>query len=193
MLIFMERRNFIKKALYTATGLVVVGGGATGFFHYHFSDRNHAKRILNFSNLQEALNELDRIEKAAELQIAGDWSLYQNLIHCTQSIEFSLLGYPENKPALFQKTIGKLVFHKFEGQGYMRHNRNEPIPKAPEIIKNGDLKEAFTKLRKTISDFEKFQGNLAPHFAYGQLSKVEYTKAHAFHLADHFSAMDYKI
>jgi len=189
----MERRKLIRGLLYTTAGLVVVGGGATGFFHHHFSDRNQAKRALNFNNLKEALEELDKIEKAANLEIAGNWSLYQNLMHCSQSIEYSLVGFPENKSTFFQNTIGKLVFHKFEGQGYMRHNRNEPIPKAPEILKNGDLKEAFAKLRKTIADFENFQGNLAPHFAYGKLTKQEFTKAHSFHLADHFAAMDYKI
>lgn len=187
----MQRRNFIKKTLYLSVGLVGVSGVGSGLFHYHFSDRNNAKRILNFSNLDDALKELEKIEKAQNLQISGEWSLYKNLMHCSQSIEFSMLGYPENKSVLFQKTIGKLVFNKFESQGFMRHNRNEPIPKAPEILESKELTKAIEKLRNTIKEFNSFSGKLYPHFAYGELSKNQYQKAHAFHLADHFAAMDY--
>ena len=35
-----------------------------------------------------------------------------------------------------------------------------------------------------------WQGPLRPHFAYGKLSKPEFERAHAMHLANHFSAFD---
>jgi hypothetical protein len=72
----------------------------------------------------------------------------------------------------------------------MSHDRNEPIPDATLIEKEGDLQTAFDRVRKSISDFENYGKAYEPHFMYGKLSKSEYEKAHYLHLADHLSAMN---
>jgi hypothetical protein len=183
----MNRRNFI-----TGISTATVLGGAYFAFHQHFASHNDAKRIIMFDSLDKAMQELEALRTAIhQIDLTGNWTLHQHLLHCSQSIEFSIQGFPEEKPALFQETIGKIVFSQFENQGYMRHNRNEPIPKAPDLVDNGDIQTAFDRLEKALIDFQNFQGNLFPHFAYGKLTKKEYEKAHSMHLADHFSIMTY--
>lgn len=183
----MNRRKFFK----IAAPLIAIPTAGTLFFHHHFSDHNGAKRILSFKNLDEALSELNTIKRNTDLNLESDWSLYQNLIHCAQSIEFSMIGFPQSKPALFQNTIGSLVFNRFEKQGYMRHNRAEAIPGAPAIEKNGNIEKAFTRVESAIVDFDKHKTPLMPHFAYGELSKAKYENAHCMHLADHFAMITY--
>ncbi|GAB4328598.1 MAG: DUF1569 domain-containing protein [Flammeovirgaceae bacterium] len=146
---------------------------------------------LRFKNLAEAMKDLEKIEQSVSLKVNGEWSIFQNLIHCAQSIEYSLTGYPEHRSWLFKNTIGAIAFSTFERRGYMTHDLSAPIPQAPEILKEGDLKEAVQRLKKAIEDFDNFSGNLAEHFAYGQLTKEEYALAHTLHLADHLSVIAY--
>lgn len=184
----MNRRVFLTSL---ATGTLLVGGGAVGF-HLHLSSRNGAKRLLTYQSLGEALQEIEQLKKVApQISLEGQWSLYQHLLHCTQSIQFSIQGFPSQKSPIFQQTLGKLAFNKFLSQGYMRHNRNEPIPDAPELVSSGDIQTAFDGLIQSIHAFNTHTGSLQPHFAYGQLSKNDYAKAHAMHLADHFAVMVY--
>lgn len=187
----MTRRRFVRVLAGTAgAGVVAVTGGLWVADH-HLSGHNHARRILRFGTMEEALAELDRLTAAPDLQIDGQWNLYQNLSHCAQSIEYSMQGFPQAKPRWFQVWIGKPVFGKFERQGYMRHDRNEALPAAPVIPASPDWQQAAQRLRQAISAFDGFQGVLQPHFAYGLLTKTQYAKAHAMHLADHFAAMQY--
>lgn len=181
------------KSLLAGAGTVAaVGGGGVFAFNHHFASRNGAKRILTYSSLSEALQEIENLKKAAlNLSIEGEWSLQQHLTHCTQSIAYSMQGYPTSKSPLFQQTIGKLVFNTFEKQGYMRHNRHEPIPQAPPLFAETDRELAFNNLITTINNFENFADNLKPHFVYGELSKNQYAKVHAMHLADHFAIMTF--
>lgn len=183
----MDQQDLIKIAL----PLVAVPVAGVLLFKHHFASHNHAKRWLTFRNLDECMTELDRVQQAKNLQIDNDWTLYQNLMHCTQSISYSMTGYPENKSKIFQKTIGTLVFNQFEHQGYMRHNRSEPLPGASLIQPSGNVNEATAGLRKAIIDFENYTGEIKPHFAYGKLTKSQFANAHCMHLADHFAIMTY--
>lgn len=38
--------------------------------------------------------------------------------------------------------------------------------------------------------FDSYGGALAPHFAYGQLGKLEYERAHALHFFNHLLEID---
>ena len=49
---------------------------------------------------------------------------------------------------------------------------------------------AAARLRLAVRTYQGWQGPLRPHFAYGKLSKPEFERAHAMHLANHFSAFD---
>lgn len=187
----MKRRKFIQYTSIIGGGLAAGGVGFSVIFDKKTSHQPLQLRKVRFTTLAEAREEVERLEKAKDIVLSGEWDLYQNLIHCSQSIEYSLTGYPMNRNAVFQNTLGNMAFKKFNKQGYMAHFLNEPIPEAPEIRPKGELDRAFFRLRKAIDDFQRHQGVYKQHFAYGELTKKEYELAHAMHLADHFSGISY--
>jgi hypothetical protein len=67
----------------------------------------------------------------------------------------------------------------------MTHVLNEPIPGAPLLNTNVDVITALNRLKKSLIDFDNYQGSLAPHFAYGKLTKDQYEAAHVMHLYNH--------
>jgi hypothetical protein len=118
--------------------------------------------------------------------MAEGWTLPQVLEHAAQSVEFSLRGFPEMKPALFRGTVGKLAFAVFDGRGRMSHGLGEAIPGAPLLASALPLPDAVARLTRALRDFDAHAGALQPHFAYGALDKGAYARAHLMHLADHW-------
>ena len=47
------------------------------------------------------------------------------------------------------------------------------------------LKDSIARLLAALNAFEAWGGPLKPHFAYGELDKAQYTRAHLMHLANH--------
>lgn len=184
----MNRKQFILK-----TGTAVAATYVLSTNIVCSSEESKMDRKLRFANLDKAINELKKMEVAKKINPNGNWSWFQILNHCAQSIEYSLTGYPENKPAIFRMTAGKVAATVFSSRGYMSHDLNAPIPKAPDIAKEGDEREAMLRLYKAIDDFKNFNGELKIHFAYGALSKPDYDQAHAMHIANHLSfiSVDY--
>lgn len=137
-----------------------------------------------FADFDAALSWIDSLSEAAPAPPAGAFTLPQTLHHLAQSIEFSLHGFPEPKPAWFRSSLGPLAFRVFERHGAMRHDTAAVIPGAP-ALPDGSLAEAAQRLRAAIAAFAAHRGPLQPHFAYGALDHTRYTRAHLMHLADH--------
>lgn len=169
----MNRRTFLSGII--ASGLVVGTGGVVWL---NSGSNIHALTI------DASLQTLDRLmnEKITTL---GEWNIYQILVHSAQSIEFSMSGFPEHKPALFKNTIGKLAFAAFSVKGAMTHNLSEAIPGAPLINQSGDIRVAYERLKESMIKFKNYSGPLPEHFAFGDLTKQEYEKAHAMHFYNH--------
>ena len=142
---------------------------------------------IRLVNLEDTISELKKMETAKNIVSNTEFSWFQILNHCAQSIEYSLTGYPENKSAIFRMTAGKIASNIFSSRGYMSHDLNAPIPNSPSIPRDGDEKEAMLRLYKAIDDFKNFCGDMKMHFAYGELTKLDYEKAHAMHIANHLS------
>jgi hypothetical protein len=70
----------------------------------------------------------------------------------------------------------------------MTHDLGEPIPGAPALDAAAAASPAMERLEASMRDFLRWTGPLRPHFAYGALTKPEYERAHALHLANHLSA-----
>jgi hypothetical protein len=117
----------------------------------------------------------------------GTWTLAQVLNHAAQSVEYSLDGFPEPKPAWFRATVGPLAFKVFDARGAMKHPLDAPIPGAPAIDAQAPLDASVLRLLSAFDRFERHGGALQPHFAYGALDKPTYARAHLMHLAEHWT------
>lgn len=135
--------------------------------------------------LADCLKWLDRMEAARSVKSTGAWPLAAVLDHLAQSIEMSIDGFPEAKSPLFQKTAGRAAFSVFRMRGRMSHGLDQPIPGAPALTAGEEWHPSSRRLRAAIQRFEAHPGALAPHFAYGALSKQDYALAHCMHIANH--------
>lgn len=144
--------------------------------------------MASFTSLKEAR------ERVLDLRFvtpehASSWSLAQMLQHLAQSIEYSMAGFPEMKSAAFRAVVGNLAFAVFNARGAMSHSLTEPIPGAPALDPQVALKDSVQRLLDALTAFEAWSGPLKPHFAYGELDKAQYTRAHLMHLANHWTLL----
>ena len=84
--------------------------------------------------------------------------------------------------------IKLVLLRKYLRQGFMTHDVNAPIPLAPAISPTLPFEEGVAKVRGAMERFRVHVGPLAPHFAFGDISREEYERLHAMHLADHLSS-----
>jgi hypothetical protein len=143
---------------------------------------------VTFASLREAEQQLRALDPASLRSPPGAWTPAQVLQHCAQSIEYSLTGYPVHRAKLFRATVGRLALRKFLGQGYMSHALDGPIPGAP-ALSGGPVADALARLLGAIAALDAHPGPLADHFAYGPVTREQYARVHAMHVADHLGAM----
>jgi hypothetical protein len=139
-----------------------------------------------FASVAAALKTLEQLKTQAP-RMTGAWDMAHVLHHAAQSIEFSIGGFPEPKPAWFRATLGSYAFALFNARGQMSHNLAEPIPGAPDIAQGQPLAPAIEHAIAALQAFDQHGGALAPHFAYGALDKADYRRAHLMHLANHWA------
>lgn len=139
-----------------------------------------------------SLRSLDDVTRALDALPAGGPGagddLARALVHCAQSIEYSLVGYPALRSPVFRATVGKLAKRAFLRRGRMKHDTGAPIPGAP-APQPVPVPEAAARLRRAIEAFRGHDGPLAPHLAYGACTRAEYDALHALHVADHLAAL----
>lgn len=172
----MRRRQFIFGAL--ASGAVVTSAGVWLSIEHH-------QQPLTIDHTLQTLAQ--RVHENHQLH--GRWNLAQVLIHCAQSVEYSMQGFPQHYSEFFKRTAGKLAFKAFDSKGKMQHNLSEAIPGAPAIDRIQNIDVAYQRLRQSLLAFSTYEGKLAAHFAYGELSKVQYERAHVMHLNNHLSQL----
>ena len=178
-----ERRSALR-----LTGLVVVVGSLAAPVVVS-SVRPAPLATAHFASIDAALETLAqfRIVVRRPQGASNGWDLPQRLHHAAQSVEYSMVGFPVLKAAWFRATIGSYAFSLFDARGAMSHDLFEPIPGAPGILRGQPLAPAVDRAIAALRAFERHQGTLAPHFAYGTLDKPAYTRIHLMHLADHCS------
>ncbi|NJP41135.1 DUF1569 domain-containing protein [Oscillospiraceae bacterium HV4-5-C5C] len=139
-------------------------------------------------NLAEARQLLQTLE-GSDLQSATEWRPYQDFIHCAKTIDYAMTGYPALKPAWLRRTVGRLAIHRFLKQGYMNHNLTADVAGSPPITEQGTTAAGLNQLLQAIDRFDAWTGPLQPHLLFGQLSKEQYDRYFAMHIADHLTAL----
>lgn len=173
----MDRRRALKTTtvLLAATPLAACTGRLETF--------------TSWKQAQQAVLDLLFSEKVVQ---GNPWNLSQVMQHLAQSIEFSMQGFPALKGAWFRSSIGSAAFAVFNARGAMSHSLDEPIPGAPALDPAQALKISVNRLLAAMDAFAQFNGTLRPHFAYGELTKPQYERAHLMHLANHWTQFQSK-
>lgn len=174
----MNRRTFLISAL--SCGAIGVAGGSFWLRQPAHLDDLSIQALLDF------LTSLD----ASKLRSDTRWSVAQTFYHMAQSVDYSISGYPQHKPDWFKSTLGAAAFSVFAAKREMTHNLEEAIPGAPDAPITLSPDEAIAQLMTSLKRFHHYEGPLADHFAYGPLSKQEYSLAHVMHVRNHFEQID---
>ena len=125
--------------------------------------------------------------KTQPARSTGAWDLAHVLHHAAQSVEFSMQGFPALKPAWFRSTVGPLAATVFSARGRMNHDLAEPIPGAPDIAPGPAPAGGRGPRHRRLAGLRAVHWRrCAPHFAYGELNKADYTRAHLMHFANHW-------
>lgn len=142
----------------------------------------------SISSVAEAIARLREIVEAPEIETTGSWSLHQIMVHCRQSVDYSLDGFPVLRPRLLRRTIGSWVGHRFLRRDRLGHRTDRTIPGAPEVKRVGDGRRAVTGLIAALERFAAADTSATkPHFIFGKLTKEEYEHLHVLHVADHLA------
>ena len=142
------------------------------------------KTFSSWKQAQQAV--LDLLFSPMVVQ-GNPWNLSQVMQHVAQSIEYSMQGFPALKGAWFRSSVGSAAFAVFNARGAMSHDLAEPIPGAPALDASQALKISVQRLLDAMDAFAQFNGTLRPHFAYGELTKPQYERAHLMHLGNHWT------
>jgi hypothetical protein len=169
----MQRRTLLAMV---ATGSAVSLGGA-----WWLLPGAPTPAALTLQSAQQVLQQLG----SSVLQSVKGWSPAEVFNHCAQSVDYSMDGYPQLKPAWFRQSVGPAVFDLFAARGGMRHPLDEAIPGAPALDEPASQQLALQRLQASMQRFADFSGPLQPHFAYGVLTHAEYALAHVMHLYNH--------
>ena len=169
----MQRRTFVKY-LGVGSAVAVLGGG-------YWLSQGKGSAGLAVPTTLSRLKQLD----VASIQTSGSWDIARTFNHLAQSVEFSMTGFPVMKSVVFQHTVGRLAFSVFNARGSMMHGLDEVIP-GEVVVDAAKTDEALGRLISALEQFEAFDGELQPHFAYGQLDKAQYAVAHVMHINNHF-------
>ena len=171
----MRRRTLLKGAALTSAAALGAG--------YWALPTGPQPAAVSLQGARQVLADL----QGKTLRSVRGWSPSQVFNHCAQSIDYSIDGYPELKPAWFRHSLGPAAFAVFSARGAMRHPLDEAIPGAAALIEPADQALALQRLQVAFERFAEHQGALQPHFAYGALEHGEYAEAHVLHLYNHLS------
>ena len=131
------------------------------------------------NDIDRAFQRLEQLDLSA-IESSGDWGLGRMFSHLAQGVEFSMHGYPIQKPKLFQATLGTLAFKVFSAKGKMSHGLNEPIP--GEVVSEISADEGLGRLWTSLEAFRDFEGVMQPHFAYGGAGKAPFGEEPFLHI-----------
>jgi hypothetical protein len=179
----INRKNFIQKIGFLTLLLSIPELSA--------EESEMLKNQKSFSDLNKVAEFLKtNRELVLKADTNGEWKLGKILSHCAQSIEYSMVGFPDNKSKLFQWTLGSVAFMVFSVRGRMSHGLSEPIPGAEPISDETKIEDGIIRLTNAIDRFQSTKSkDLKPHFAYGNLDKADYDAAHTFHINNHFEEL----
>jgi Protein of unknown function (DUF1569) len=144
---------------------------------------NASRRPLAFASLDRVMPDVDRLLEGHTT--LGHWSLSQICNHLTQSLTWTVDGFPKLAPWFVRKTIGPLVLRRILRTGRFPDGIKLPAPYLP---KPGlDDRAEAEALRAALRHFASHTGPLSNHPMAGQIARADWERFHGIHCAHHLA------
>ncbi len=145
------------------------------------------RRRLRFSNLQEVLADVERLDAVGGRRTTGNWSDAQIVQHVARMVNLSLDGFPGRAP-LALRMVGKLMrqsaLTKTLQPGFRFPARFAVLAPDPDVTWD----RAVDDLREAVGRF-RAQPEVFPSPVLGPLSHEEWEQLHCRHAELHLSFM----
>lgn len=141
-----------------------------------------------FTDFVQVLEHIEVLEQSQFVETTGNWSFYQILKHCTDHIQYSMIGYPYIYNSILRKTAGKYLLSKLLERGFMLPDGYNGEAETNRI--EGDDKKALLDLKSSIYSFRRFNREFAIHPLYDTMDKPTWEKFHSIHIANHLSFVE---
>ncbi|MDQ3235399.1 MAG: DUF1569 domain-containing protein [Pseudobdellovibrionaceae bacterium] len=138
-----------------------------------------------------AVNLIGKLKASPHLRSVGTQTPYQIIMHCVQSVDCALVGYPEMKASWFQHSIGQAAFHAFSIMDTMKHDRTAPIPGLPAAEAEGDVQKALARLEESFRTLQAAH-EVRPHFFFGALSHQDMERVQVMHFLNHLEHLKWQ-
>ena len=116
----------------------------------------------------------------------GHWSLGQICNHLTQSLTWTVEGFPKLTPWFVHMTIGPRFLRRILRTG--RFPDGIKLPASPDLPKLGlDDRAEAEALRAALWHFASHTGPLSDHPMAGQVTRADWERFHCIHCAHHLA------
>lgn len=156
-----------------------------------------ARRDLSYASLAELRADVERIKAAEESGVCtstGNWNAGQCFWHLAVFMKGSLDGFPDQKPPLLLRVLGKYVFKGMALSG----KPAKPGIKLPSSVSWLDpvasgvegLADGYPPLDECLSRVEAGERFTHPSPIFGPLTHEQWVTLHLGHAAMHLSFQD---
>jgi hypothetical protein len=146
------------------------------------------RRRLQFDNLDDAVSECNDLLESGYSK-HGKWSLGDACQHITLTIEANMDGYAwwMSIAAPIRPIMRWLMLPKL-----LRGDSPAGLPTASSFVPSGDSEDAeqVNLFAVCVSKFHDHTSKLHPHPGFGHLSKEQFEKFHAAHMAHHLGFLE---
>jgi hypothetical protein len=142
------------------------------------------RRTLQFENLGQVAQEVERLRRDGYAR-AGNWGLAQVCEHLALALEATMAGFPRPFPWWVRRLVGPGLRAWVLGTGRLPAGLPVPAGVAPPAAPEEGA--AVRHLREALERFARFDGPLAPHPAFGRLSRRQWERLNLIHCAHHLS------
>ena len=145
-------------------------------------------RKLKFDNLEDAADEAKKLLQTGYEQ-QGNWSLGQICRHLCRVQDPSIEGYPLWLSLFaFMRPLMRVLFLP----RLLRGDSPRGIPTAPIFVPPKDVDDSteVAKFSNSVARFKAYQGEYAPHPAFGRMKRQALEDIHSAHAAHHLRFLE---
>ncbi|MEO9592593.1 DUF1569 domain-containing protein [Rhodopirellula bahusiensis] len=140
-------------------------------------------RSLQFDNLDDAVQEAQSLLRSGYTP-CGNWSLGQICRHLTLVQDPSVDGYPAwmSLFAFLRPAMRRFLLPKLRRPDSPRGIRTSSMFVPPDDVNDAEEVESFAG---SVERFHSYQGEYAPHPAFGRMSRAGIEEIHTLHAGHH--------